>query len=69
MALLINCYNCGREFCASNGDFACDNCNGVNEAKRKERERWNALTQDQKIEELLARVQSLEKREYNPLIG
>lgn len=71
MALLMNCWKCDKEFMTSacHGSSYCDDCNGVNEAKQKERERWDALTNEQKIEELLGRVQSLERHECNPLIG
>lgn len=70
MAILIDCYNCGRTFCTfASGSGICDDCNGVNEAKSKEKERWARLSDHEKIEELLARVESLERHECNPLIG
>lgn len=71
MAILINCWKCKTEFMTSacHGSSLCDDCNGNNEARRQERARWDALTNEQKIEELLGRVQSLEAREWNPLIG
>lgn len=67
----MNCLKCDKEFCTSacHGSMYCDECNGNNEAKRKERERWDSLTNDQKIEELLVRVQGLENHQCNPLIG
>jgi len=71
MALLMPCWGCGKEFMTSacHGSSYCDDCNGNTAAKVKEKDRWNALTADQKIEELLARVELLERHECNPLIG
>ncbi len=68
--LLINCYSCGKQCAVPAGGLGlCNDCNGVNEAKRKEKERWNNLTDSQKIEELLIRVQALENHECNPMFG
>lgn len=71
MAILINCLICDKEFSTSacHGSSLCDDCNGVNEAKLKEKLRWASLSSEEKIEELLARVEILEKHECNPLIG
>jgi len=72
MAILINCYSCGKEFgtSACDGSMFCDDCNGVNEEKCKEKERWNNLSQHDKIEELLRRIEYLENQNYNNgLIG
>ena len=71
MALLIRCIHCNVEFLGSSyGSSLCDNCNGTNEDRIKEKERWNNLSDSAKIEELLERVKALENRPYYPhLIG
>ncbi len=71
MAILINCLKCDKEFMTSacHGSSFCDDCNGVNEAKAKEAERFARLSDHEKIYELLRRVEVLERHECNPLIG
>jgi hypothetical protein len=69
--IILNCAKCHKEFgtSPSRGSIFCDDCNGVNEANRQEKLRWDALSDKDKIEELLARVEALERHECNPLIG
>ena len=62
MALLMNCWSCNKEFMSTAmGSSFCDDCNGNTEARKKEKERWDGLSNDQKIEELKMRVESLER--------
>lgn len=63
MAILRTC-SCGAEFntSASTYEWLCPECDGTNAKKRAEAERWAALTPDQKIEELKARIEVLERR-------
>ena len=62
MAILETCSKCGTIYCTSvfSCKIFCDECNGTNEAKRKEEERWKALSLENKIEELRIRVAGLE---------
>ena len=62
--IILNCASCGEEFgtSACSASIFCDNCNGVNEAKRVEKERWDKLSDSDKIEELKTRIESLECR-------
>jgi len=65
MALLSNCCKCGAAFAHSASDcgMLCHNCDGTNEAKRQEKARWDALSNEAKIEELLVRIQGLEQQQ------
>jgi len=64
MAILENCYKCNKEFSTSagSGKCLCDNCDGTNERKLAEIMRWDALSEREKIHELLLRVEALEQR-------
>lgn len=64
MAINVTCWKCNAEFItkASNYGGLCHECDGTNEAKRKEQERWLALPLEQKVEELRQAVLALEQR-------
>jgi hypothetical protein len=64
MAIMLNCADCGKEFCTSvcSGSIFCDDCNGVNESKRQEQARWASLTVEEKLDELKGRIDSLDNR-------
>lgn len=63
MAINLTCGKCGKNFTVSACSYKwlCNECDGTNEAKRKEAERWAALTSGQKCDELLKRVIALEQ--------
>lgn len=71
MAINEECYKCGKMFTTSacSGSICCDDCNGVNEAKAAELERWARLSDHDKLNELYHRVKALENHDCNPLIG
>jgi DNA-directed RNA polymerase subunit RPC12/RpoP len=61
MAIVSPCIRCGTEVShRANQSPFCDDCSGRSEGLRLEKERWAALTDAQKIEELLERVRKLE---------
>lgn len=65
--LLKHCMHCSNLISVSAGSsHICDDCNGTNERKRltraQEAERWAKLSDSQKIEELLQRIEYLEER-------
>lgn len=64
MAIDVRCANCGYSFVTSvsSGKWLCENCDGSRERKQAERDRWNALTQDQKIEEIKAELRQIWQR-------
>lgn len=65
MAILEFCWKCKKEFCtsATYASGLCDDCNGTNEAKRLEEERWQALTLEQKVDELRQLVLGLQQHQ------
>jgi Zn finger protein HypA/HybF involved in hydrogenase expression len=46
------CENCKKEFTTNRITWRCDECSGRTEERRKEETRWNALTPDEKCDEL-----------------
>jgi len=65
MTIFVTCWKCRNNFTTSDcGSIGlCDDCNGTNEAKRQEEERWKALTVEQKLDELRQLVLSLHQRQ------
>jgi hypothetical protein len=65
MAINITCWKCQKEFMtsASNYGALCDDCNGVNEAKRKDEERWRTLTVEQKLDELRKMIEAIQQHQ------
>jgi hypothetical protein len=63
MAINETC-SCGANFITSpsSGKYQCDECDGTNARKKAEVEHWESLTPDQKCEELLVRIKSLEQQ-------
>lgn len=60
MAILSECLGCGKEvFCRVNELPYCDKCSGNEAARQKEQQRWNALTVEEKLDELKTRVDGL----------
>lgn len=64
MAIIENCAKCGTPFTtrASSFKFLCENCDGSKEREQTERDRWNSLTQDQKLDEIKAELRQIWKR-------
>ncbi len=64
MAIILNCVHCGKDFMTSacHGSIFCDDCNGVNAAKQQELDRWQALSLEEKVDELKFKVDFLEKK-------
>lgn len=57
MALLSQCLYCDKMVSHSvSGDPLCEDHDGKKEAKEKERLRWGALSVEQKLDELKARL-------------
>lgn len=67
MSILIQCYKCGEMYGTTpgSGKLNCDECDGTNEYKRKELERWKNLSLEEKVEELKIRVDSLGNSHLN----
>ncbi len=63
MAIEVQCAKCQASFTTSASNYGnlCEECDGTNEAKRKESARWFRLTPSQRIEELRKRVEALEQ--------
>lgn len=62
MPVLTSCAGCGKTPLEAEIDQLpafCPDCQG----KKEERQRWLALTADQKIDSLKARIEALEARE------
>ena len=64
MALLSSCHKCGELFDHSASEFRmlCRNCDGTKEREAAALVRWNALSNEEKIAELLRRVEDLENK-------
>lgn len=74
MALLSPCVGCGKEVCHSASEMPmCDKCSGKEAALEAEAKRWAALTADEKLDELKAKVDDLMSRssgfDWNRPIG
>lgn len=60
MAVLGNCYVCGVQVGHRACEIpVCNKCSGKDERDRKERERWMALSVDERLDELKARLDGL----------
>jgi hypothetical protein len=74
MALLSKCSMCDLLVAHRASEIPlCDEHSGKNAAKAAEAKRWAALTTEQKLDELKAKLDSLDKRarywDYNVPIG
>ena len=64
MAVLSSCYKCGVAVSHRASEMpACDECSGKNQRKRDEAARWKALSVDEKLDELKARMDAIPLRE------
>lgn len=71
MALLSTCTYCNKEVCHRAGELpVCDDRSGKTQAKLDEQKRWASLTVEQRLDELKARLDSLDERSHwDGLIG
>ena len=62
--VLSSCYNCGTMIGHRASEApVCDECSGKNQQKREEEARWKALSVDEKLDELKARLDAIPLRE------
>lgn len=60
MALISSCTKCGVSVSHRASEIPyCDECSGRNAAKRAEEARWKALSIEEKLDELKARLDAL----------
>jgi hypothetical protein len=62
MAILLSCTECGKDFMCSRFSFLCQDCDGTNDKRRAEEERWAALSIEDKVNELRNMIINLQTR-------